>query len=696
METRDWRLEIGDRSDRQSAVPGLQSSFLWRVSLVAILLVAFFLRVHLLPEVPPGLTHDEANHGREAMGILEGNLALFFPLNYGSEPLYSYTAAAVMGLVGRGLLALRLVTVYAGVLAISATYLFGRLALGRSAGWLGAALMAVSFWPLASSREALRAGLMPLFTAGALIFFWLLIERARSWHQQSAQARLPRWLLVMGLTLCLTAALYDYLAARVLWLVFPLFLLYLLVARRSLLQQVWPAAVASLGLSAALVAPMFAYLQQHPEAQTRLQMFGVAGDLLQGNVVPLLQNAGGALLAFGWPGAGDQFLAYNLPGRPVLTPLSAIFFVLGVAICLWRWRRPAYALLLIWFAVGVTPSLLTGATANTTRNVGAMPATFLLPTVGFVTLARTIRDRVRSPAGQRALRWILPAVAALWLTFVTWSTARDYFVRWAQAPEVRAAYMQTLVQQLAYVEDHAGATPAIISSQLPSPAHDQSIGLVLLPGARELRWVDARWALILPPEGAMAVIPASTPLDPTFASWLDPVETIPLRDDDLDPSFTAFALQVAPDLPHDAQPVTFGAGDPAVTLTGSRWLTPQVRPGETATLLQVWQVEDETGVGPSIAAIGGSDVVLFTHLLDDAGNILAQADRLDAPSTSWKTGDTVVQIHRLTVPQRATPGVYIAVAGVYDRRSQEPLPIISHAGRWDATRAKVDSLNIIP
>ena len=50
------------------------------------------------------MTHDEANHGREAIGILAGELRLFFPLNYGSEPLYSYTVALSMALFGRGLI----------------------------------------------------------------------------------------------------------------------------------------------------------------------------------------------------------------------------------------------------------------------------------------------------------------------------------------------------------------------------------------------------------------------------------------------------------------------------------------------------------------------------------------------------------------------------------------------------------------
>lgn len=665
-----------------------------RAPLVVILLIAFFLRVHMLGEIPPGLTHDEANHGREAIGILAGNLALFFPLNYGSEPLYSYTVAGLMALVGRGVLALRLVTVYFGLLALSATYLFGRLAFGRRVGWLAAALMAISFWPVASGREALRAGMMPFFSAGAMVFFWLLFTRARARAGADGQGRLNGrdWPLVAGLALCVTAMLYNYLAARVLWLVFPLFLLYLTIAHRALLRRLWPAVVGALGLSALLVTPMFVYLQQHPEAQTRLQMFGgVLGDLLQGNVAPLLEKAGGALLAFGWPGAGDQFLAYNIPGRPVLTAPTALFFVLGVAICLWRWRKPRFVLLLLWFLVGVTPSLLTGATANTTRNVGAMPATFLLPALGFMVVARRL-------ASERNLfRRIAPIVAAAWLALVVWSTVADYFVRWGQAPEVRAAYMHTLVEQLAYAEANAQSEGVIVSSVLPGPAHNQSIGVVLAPERRDLRWVDARSALVLPPSSpATLLAPASTPLHGQFQAWVEAQETIRLRTDDLNPSFTVFELKAPESLPRREPPVAFGQSEPAVSLLGSRWLTPEVQAGERAELLQVWRVENAAAVGPQITAIDGSDMVLFTHILDETGQIVAQDDRLDAPSASWQTGDVVLQIHRITVPAEMVPGTYTAVAGLYDRASQQALPVLGEEGRWDATRATVDSLNIIP
>lgn len=668
-----------------------------RAPLIIILLVAFFLRVHLLGEIPPGLTHDEANHGREAIGILAGNLALFFPLNYGSEPLYSYTAAGLMALVGRGLLALRLVTVYFGLLALSTTYLFGRLVFGRQVGWLAGALMAISFWPLASSREALRAGMMPFFGAGAMIFFWLMFSRAQARARAGAGERSTRiygadWKMLVGLALCVTAMLYNYLAARVLWLVFPLFLLYLLIVHRDLLRRLWPAVLAALGISAALVTPMFLYLRQHPESQTRLQMFGgVLGDLLQGNVLPLLETAGGALLAFGLPGAGDQFLAYNIPGRPVLTPLTALFFVLGVGICLWRWRKPRFALLLLWFLVGVTPSLLTGATANTTRNVGAMPATYLLPALGFMVVARQLGSK------RDIFRRAAPVVVAVWLALVVWATVGDYFVRWGQAPEVRAAYMHMLVKQIEYVKANPQEEDVIVSSVLPGPAHNQSIGLVLAPERRDLRWVDARSALVLPPSAeATLLAPASTPVHREFEAWVEPLETRRLRADDLDSSFTVYSVNIADGLPRREHAVPFGHSETAISLLGSRWLTPQVRAGQTAELLQVWRVEDAAAVGPQMAAIDGSDVVLFTHLLDETGQIVAQDDRLDAPSASWQTGDIVIQVHSVAVPAEVTAGAYTAVVGLYDRASLQPLPVLGEEGRWDATRAAVDSLNIIP
>ena len=93
-----------------------------RLTICLILLLAFALRTYRLTEIPPGLTHDEANHGVEAMGVLDGEFRFYFPRNYGSEPLYSYLVALTMWGGGENLLSLRLVNVWFGVLVIAAAY----------------------------------------------------------------------------------------------------------------------------------------------------------------------------------------------------------------------------------------------------------------------------------------------------------------------------------------------------------------------------------------------------------------------------------------------------------------------------------------------------------------------------------------------------------------------------------------------
>ena len=712
--------------------------------LLLILLLAFALRAWDLTAVPPGLTHDEANHGREAIDILDGVFRLFFPLNYGSEPIYSYTVALSMALFGRGLFALRLVNVFFGLLTIALTYAWAVPRFGRAVALLGAALLAVSFWPLAGSREALRAGMLPFFFALAGWFFWRLLaptadgrppaaarsspgrtsspsgkevaSRPASEDVDSAVATRHSPLAPVGrrrsavlFGLAVAATLYIYLAARVSWLLFPLFLGYLALFHRAAFRRAWRPTLAGLLLAGLLVAPLFLYLRAHPEMQTRLDMLdGPLQAIAAGQWRPVLANATDALLAFVWPGRGDQFLAYNIPGRPVFDAVSAVFFVAGLAVCLARWRRPAYAFLLLWFIAGILPSLVTGPTANTTRNLAALPAAFLIPAIGFVALAGRIRNyelgirneekephaRIAKDAKSakdsswRSWREVSSLVtrhsslvaALLWLAFAGFVSGRDYFVRWANLPEVRGAYQSTLVAALGHVAgNYPAAEPIVFSSVYPGAAHDPSIAYVLAAGrpalSRTARWADARYALAVPPGAALAVVPASTPPHPALQAWLTPLATVEMRPNDLDPRFTLYELdgaRAAADLASWAvPPVVF---DGAVELVAAHWLADSARPGTTAELLTAWRVLDPTRAGPTAPPTFATDAVLFSHVLDGAGGLLTQRDGLDAPSWAWQAGDLLAQIHVLAVPAGVAPGEYAAVVGFYDRATGVRLP----------------------
>ncbi|MFN2125537.1 MAG: ArnT family glycosyltransferase [Candidatus Promineifilaceae bacterium] len=196
-----------------------------------ILLLALAFRLYNLTGIPPGLTHDEANHSREAIEILDGVYRYYFPLNYGSEPLYSYTVAGTMALLGENLFALRLVNVIFGLAAIAATAVWARQAFNKETALIAAGLLAVSFWPLVSSREALRAGMLPFFMVLAVWFFWQIVCNPCGQDGDGPPASTPgRWRmagLVIGFALSILATFHIYLAARVAWLLFPICMFYM-------------------------------------------------------------------------------------------------------------------------------------------------------------------------------------------------------------------------------------------------------------------------------------------------------------------------------------------------------------------------------------------------------------------------------------------------------------------------------------
>jgi hypothetical protein len=190
------------------------------------------------------------------------------------------------------------------------------------------------------------------------------------------------------------------------------------------------------------------------------------------------------------------------------------------------------------------------------------------------------------------------------------------------------------------------------------------------------------------------LVPAATPLHPAFAAWVEPVRTILLREDDLNPSFTHYQIKAPTPLRPEDSPVAFGREAPALTLLGSRWLDGEVAPGATAELLSVWRVDDPDAVGPRVPPLDVTEVVLFTHLLDSSGAILAQQDRLDAPSWDWQAGDVIVQIHAIPIPADVNQGRYAAVVGVYDRQTATRLPLLASGGAQ--TASPVAPLQIVP
>jgi hypothetical protein len=245
-----------------------------------------------------------------------------------------------------------------------------------------------------------------------------------------------------------------------------------------------------------------------------------------------------------------------------------------------------------------------------------------------------------------------------------------------------------VTEALLSVNSEVASQAFVFSSVYPGAAHDPSIARMLLPGDEvDLRWVDARLGLIFPGgESAALIAPSSTPLHPVLANYVTETARVRLRDDDLDPEFTRYHLQAA-DWPATGK-ANFGG---ALALLDARWRDQPAVAGGVAELITTWRVTDADQVGPIVPPAFKTDVVLFTHVLDENGNIVAQHDSLEAPSWDWQNGDVFIQVHPLFIPPETTTGNYSVVVGVYDRASGIRLPLLGS----DEDLAQ-DYVNVVP
>jgi len=644
------------------------------LSFVIILLLAVFLRLYRLDAIPPGLTHDEADTGYFVAAVYRGEPSqVETPYGYAYEPFTIYSGALFMALFGPTDLALRLHSAFFGMALLLFTYLWTRRVFGPTVGVGSAALVAVSFWTVCDSRFALNSQPAPALFTGAVYFLWLAMDdkgEKRHWWA---------WGLFV---LLLTGSLYVYEAARSAAMAFGLLLIYLACVDRALFRRHGAWLAGALVIVGVLAGP---HLLDPASWGRTSTLSGPVQAAAQGDLKPLLVNVLSALGTFSF--SGDSFVTYNLPGRPIFDPLVSLFFYGGIALCLWRWRRPAYAFVLMWLVAGMLPTLVLGEWTSTLHSKVAEAPIMALPVLCAVGIGHFVARRI----GTRWAR-IFAAGCVAWLTIVAASTSYDYFIRWGQAPETRAAYFHNLAAITDYLSDTEYSSVVPLSSPFPDLPLDPFIAdLRLQRDDLSLRWFDARRAIVFPDTTrSLLIVPPNTPLDPYFAQRLDlrAAERVHLRPDDVDPYFDVFewhptaALSRFLTSPTETVtagneslrlPVNFGG---AVELVSYELLTPSTAPGSTMTMATLWRILDPDALGPVPMHDYGRAAVLFTHILDAADTIVGQEDRLDAPAWNWHAGETFVQLHRFQIDADSPPGLYRVEVGIYAREDLTRLPVI--------------------
>lgn len=651
-----------------------ENSINWWI--VLILLVAAALRLALLTDVPPGMTHDEADHGLDAWGVVNGIRPIYFPTAYGREPFFDYASALFMGFLGPSFLAGRLTAVFSSLIMIAGTYTWVKLAFNRRIALLTAAGLTVNFWALMTARHALRSVTMPMFFVLAAGVFWLSLRKQVFSIQSNAwfasvfsgfRNRIPNTEYLLPSGLLLGASFYTYMPARITWALFPALLGVWAIFERDRLRRFWWQPILTVMVAGLVSFPLFWHLATTASEARIGQLTGPIDAIREeGDFRPILNNITQSLRIITIEGDGWTW-RYNIPGRPILMPFMSILFYAGLALMLYylikkpTWRTPLL-FAVMWLVAGWLPALITGSDASTTRAIGMQPVLFLFPALAIYEIEKRMARRAAGAAKmafpRRAEERAFSIICFIFFAAISVDTAHKYFVVWANHPDVRVHYETTRVTAIEYLNQH-GSGAVALSSPRPDHFHDPSTALMTLNNPRvSLRWFNGAHSLLLPNESEGTVVFSgwATP-DGSLAGYLDgltPIEQIEMRADDLDRPITIYQFDTQT-LAQSLLETQFTTMEPVqfaenATLHGYH-LSEQDGMIEVNTL---WQIDQPI-----------NELKLFTHLLVSADQPpLAQDDRLDVPSFYWHSGDYFIQRHQFPRPDLPA-GRYPITVGAY-------------------------------
>jgi 4-amino-4-deoxy-L-arabinose transferase-like glycosyltransferase len=661
------------------------------VALSFLLLVAFGMRLYRLADMPPGLFHDEAYNTLDAQAIAEGlphprfydswevyartvhptwpppttRFPVFLEGNYGREALFHYLGALFVAMVGPRVWALRLVAAFAGVVAVATTWALARELFAdepERAARLALLATAVSvgiYSLLAFSRLGLRIILLVTMEGLTIALWW----------RASRDGGL-RWWLLAGLLLGLSQ--YTYIPSRLLLLIAPCPALVWIVRRPQRRSQLERGTLLGLLVALAVMAPLVAFFVRYP-AYLTLRADVILADAPESGLAMRAANLYRILQGLVWRGDPNPIL--NLPDRPALDVVQAVFFVAGLVACLRRVNRLPYQFLPIWAALMHAPSLVAGVAPTFGRSIGGMlPVAIIVATGVEATWGAVVTHWPR-------LRTLATGVVLGSLAFSIGLTGYDYFYVWARLPDLP----HILHEEMAVIGRYIGALPDdVVVYMTPTQKYFATLLLAMespgclhphLPGGgRRDRPRDFYSPVGLLPAGQPGRETAYLILegDETSAGLLE--ETFP--EGCWDVRNGIFAAYRVPATADRARSQSLVQADFAgvIQLAGFDLHTSEVHPGDTLSVRLTWQALAETD----------RHYTAFVHLLGpdnpaSGSPLWAQDDHEPGQATyatdRWFSGEVVMDVFHLQVPADAPPGRYTLTTGFYDPETMARLPV---------------------
>jgi len=406
-------------------------AYRWVVIIFAIIAVfGLAFRFTDIATHPREMTDDHVEKILDSGLVRDGLRAIFFANNGGREPFQMYAIALFSHLPGMGInhLTIKVLAAIESMLTLPFLFWMGYEVFNSKnqrlrilVSLLLTALVAVSYWHVAISRQGLRIVLMPLITSVLIIYLTRALRHNR-------RADFIKTGLALGF------GLYMYQAVRILPVVIVVAVAIGVYFGSKNWRQRWRYVLNLLVLvwiSFMVFLPMFHYSLDFPELFWRRTTGRLLGDdiieetledgtkvlrdaslderlqAFQDNVPVLMNNIRNVLLMFNWK--GDVATINGVPNQPALDILMGTFLIVGLAawlVLMIRQRDMAHWLLAILIFIMLLPSALSIAfpveNPSHTRTSGALPGVYLIIALPLGILVDRLLSLPRKRVGQFA------------------------------------------------------------------------------------------------------------------------------------------------------------------------------------------------------------------------------------------------------------------------------------------------------
>ncbi len=655
---------------------------------ICLLLLAAGLRLSQIATLPPGFSASEITDIRIAETVRQGRVEVFYNVHgQGREGLYQTLLTAVSS-PGGGLIGYRILSVWLGMLTLALIYALGSRLFGNLAGLSALALMSVTMLPIILSRMVAPELILPLFVTAVLLALALSLPVFSAAPQRGAEeddsTSAPKTAAFGALGLLLGLGFYLHPISFPVALLSMTFIVYMIVTRRPFTRR-------TLSFTWFAVVVMIVIATPYVISSLQRPMLAAAGRLFADDPNRnLLQT-----LAAGFNGlffVGDSNPALNLPGRPLIDLVSGVILIVGVVSALRCWRQARCVLLLIALVFIAPFALLAAGSPNFLAYAPLLPLIALFFGLGVTTLYSSVRGASRIVA--------VVGLIALLAFNVVW-VVRDLFVNWAQQPQMQQVYNARLGELAHYLDLTTADTPAVLCTATLKPQNNpvsltttQMLALMMHRQDVTLRYADCGSALILTEGGSREQVVLTEPDDaagvnPYLQPWLNqgqivnqpdlPADSVIVLDvtDSLAQRVGSFmttapvAFETAPTEGDNtaaaptlaAPPIRFGGN---ITFLGydHDWAATYA-PGDVVPVVTYWRVD---GYVPP-------DLRLFTHILSDPTNPVAQSHPISVLPSQLRPRDVFIQVTYVELPHTMIPGSYSISIGAYEDSTDIRLPV---------------------